>query len=86
MAVLITYTSRNFAFYVEYFGRGDHMNRIQEIMDKLGWKQKDLAKAAGLDQGDISRYINEKVEISLRNAQKISKATGYPTDYIWPIK
>lgn len=55
-------------------------------MDKRGWKQKDLAKMTGLDQGDISRYINEKVDISLRNAQKISKATGYATDYIWPIK
>jgi transcriptional regulator with XRE-family HTH domain len=62
------------------------MNRIQEIMDRHGWKQKDLAKMTRLDQGDISRYINEKVEISLKNAQKISKATGYATDYIWPIK
>lgn len=65
---------------------GDLMNRIQEIMDKHDWKQKDLARMTGLDQGDISRYINEKVEISLKNAQKISKAMGCPTDYIWPIK
>jgi transcriptional regulator with XRE-family HTH domain len=62
------------------------MNRIQEVLDRLGWKQRDLSKITGIDQGDISRYINEKVEISLKNAQKISKATGYATDYIWPIK
>ena len=71
---------------MEYISCGDNMNKIQEIMDKHGWKQKDLAKMTGLDQGDISRYINEKVEISLKNAQKISKATGYSTDYIWPIR
>ena len=55
-------------------------------MDKHGWKQRDLEKMTGISQSEISRYINEKIEISLKNAQKISKAVGYPTDYIWPIE
>jgi len=55
-------------------------------MDKHRWKQKDLARMTGISQGDISRIINNQVKVYLETAQKISKATGYPTDYIWPIK
>ena len=63
---------------------GDEMNRIREVMKKKDITQKDLANAVNIDQGTLSKIINEKKEITLKTARKISDALGFGIDYLWP--
>lgn len=67
----------------EFHGDED-VNRIREIMGRKGITQKELAAAVNIDQGTLSKIINEKKEITLKTARKISDALGYGIDYIWP--
>lgn len=60
------------------------LNKIREVMRKKGITQKDLAIAVNIDQGALSKIINEKKEITLKTARKISDALGYGIDYLWP--
>lgn len=53
-------------------------------MNRRNMTQKDLEKLTGIDQAEISRIINEKKEVTLTTAKKISTALGYSIDYIWP--
>lgn len=60
-------------------------NRIQEILEKRGMVQKDLADMIGLYQSDISDIIAGKVKrLTLVRAAMISVALGYSMEYIWP--
>lgn len=60
-------------------------NRIQEILDKRGMSQKDLADILGWWPSDISDIIHGKVKnLTLVRATKISVVLGYSTEYIWP--
>ncbi len=61
-----------------------NVNRIREVMRKKGITQKDLANAVNIDQGTLSKIINEKKEITLKTARKISDALGFGIDYLWP--
>jgi len=67
------------AFYVVM-----KMNRIREVMRKKGITQKELAEEVSIDQGTLSKIINEKKEITLKTARKISDALGFGIDYLWP--
>lgn len=53
-------------------------------MKRKGITQKELADALNIDQGTLSKIINEKKEITLKTARKISNTLGYGIDYIWP--
>jgi len=60
------------------------MNRIREILDKKGLSQKDFAAMLDMDESSLSKIINEKKEVNLKTARKISNALGWGIDYIWP--
>ena len=53
-------------------------------MKRKGITQEELSKATGIDQGALSKIINEKKAITLVTARRISDALGYGVDYIWP--
>jgi len=61
-----------------------NVNRIREIMNRKHVTQEELSRATGISQGALSKIINEKKEITLTTARKISDALGYGVDYIWP--
>lgn len=67
----------------DFLGDAD-LNKIREVMRKKGITQKDLAIAVNIDQGALSKIINEKKEITLKTARKISDALGYGIYYLWP--
>lgn len=52
------------------------VEKIIEIMDWNGIKQKDLAKATGLSKSTISTYLRGVNKISIENAQRIADALG----------
>ena len=60
------------------------MNRIREIMKRKQITQEELSRTTGITQGTLSKIINEKKEITLTTARRISDALGYGVDYIWP--
>ena len=59
------------------------MNRIKEILKKKCINQTDFAKSIGVDNATFSKIVNEKKEITLPTAKKISNALGWGIDYIW---
>jgi transcriptional regulator with XRE-family HTH domain len=63
---------------------GEIVNRIREIMKRRGITQEELSKMTGISQGTLSKIINEKKEITLTTARKLSDSLGYGVDYIWP--
>lgn len=70
---------------VEDFKYGDaRMNRIKEIMRIRDLTQNDLSRMTGISQGELSRIINERKNINLDTAKRISRALGYSVEYIWP--
>ena len=71
---------------MEYISCGDEMNRVREVMKEKGLTQKDLQAVTGIDQAALSRIINERNRrsITLDTCKRISKALGYPIEYIWP--
>lgn len=62
----------------------EKVNRIREVMKKKGITQKELAEALNIDQGSLSKIINEKKDITLKTARRISDALGFGLDYLWP--
>lgn len=60
------------------------MNRLREIMEKQRITQKDLARMTGIDQGELSRIINEKRAVTLATAKRIAKALYCSIEHIWP--
>lgn len=60
------------------------MNRLREIMQERGITQEELSVRTGISQGALSKIINNKKEITLSTARKISNALKLPLDYIWP--
>ena len=60
------------------------MNKIKEIMRVRKITQLELSKLTGIDQGELSRIINERKTVTLPTAKRISKALGYSIEYIWP--
>lgn len=63
---------------------GARMNRIKEIIERRGISQTELARMTGIDQGELSKIINERKTVTLPTAKRISKVLGYSMDYIWP--
>lgn len=70
-------------------------NKLQEILDKRGMSQQDLADLINYNQrgthepkfyqSDISDIIKGKVKrLTLARAAKISVAVGYSVEAIWP--
>ena len=69
---------------MKHFLGDENVNRIREIMARKDITQKELAATLNIDQGTLSKIINEKKEITLKTARKISDKLGYGIDYIWP--
>jgi len=69
---------------LKHFLGDENVNRIREIMARKDITQKELAATLNIDQGTLSKIINEKKEITLKTARKISDKLGYGIDYIWP--
>jgi len=49
-----------------------------------GISQKEFAEKLGMNEGSLSKIINDKKEVNLKTARKISNALGWGIDYIWP--
>lgn len=49
---------------------------LAEIMEEQGYTQEDLARATGLTQATISRYLNKKLMPSVRAVINLSYELG----------
>jgi transcriptional regulator with XRE-family HTH domain len=52
-------------------------NRLQEVLKKEGVTAYQLQKALGVDRGQLSRFLNGKVDISLKKLEQIADFLGY---------
>lgn len=52
-------------------------NRLQEVLKKEGVKAYRLSKDLGVDQGQLSRFVNGKINISLKKLEQIADYLGY---------
>ncbi|MCG6536326.1 MAG: helix-turn-helix domain-containing protein [Syntrophales bacterium LBB04] len=52
-------------------------NRLQEVLKKEGVSAYRLQKALGVDRGQLSRFLNGKIEISLKKLEQIADYLGY---------
>lgn len=51
-------------------------NRLKEILEEKKMTQSELARRSGLHQATISKYVHNKIEMSLVNAYIISRCLG----------
>ena len=51
-------------------------NRLKEILKEKKMTQSELARRSGLNQATISKYVHNKIEMSLVNAYIISRCLG----------
>lgn len=51
-------------------------NRLKEILEEKKMTQSELARRSGLNQATISKYVHNKIEMSLVNAYIISRCLG----------
>lgn len=52
-------------------------NRLQEVLKKEGVKAYQLQKVLGVDRGQLSRFLNGKINISLKKLEQIADYLGY---------
>lgn len=60
----------------------DIAERVVEARERKGWRQKDLAKAAGLTQAKISDMENVKIRFDLSDIEKLAKALNVSVDWL----
>ena len=49
-------------------------NELRDLMHRHGWTQYALAKASGVAQGTISRYLAGSRDVTTETADKLLKA------------
>jgi len=52
-------------------------NRLREVLNKEGVTAYRLQKALGVDRGQLSRFLNNQVDISLKKLVQIADYLGY---------
>ena len=63
---------------------GTPAQRIRDRLDALKMSQADLAKAAGLTEGTLSRILQERTKsIKSQDLVSIAKALNVSTDSCW---
>ena len=58
-------------------------SRLQDLLDERGWSQSALARATGLSQAVISKYLLGKSEPGARELGQIADAFGVTMDVLW---
>lgn len=58
-------------------------SRLQNLLDERGWSQSALARATGLSQAVISKYLLGKSEPGARELGQIADAFGVTMDVLW---
>lgn len=54
----------------------DTMQKIKNIVDIFGWKQKELAKKVGVTEVTMSRWFNGTRTPKVSDVEKMVKALG----------
>jgi len=49
-------------------------DRIEALLDKKGWSQKDLANAMGKRESEISKWLNTPHNLTLKSIAKMEAA------------
>ena len=52
-------------------------NRLKEVLEKEGVTAYRVCKDLGIDRGQLSKFLNGKVNISLEMLQQIADYLGY---------
>jgi transcriptional regulator with XRE-family HTH domain len=52
-------------------------NRLREILKQEGITAYRVCKDLGIDQGEMSRFINEKVSLTLSRLEMVADYLGY---------
>lgn len=58
------------------------IKRLQELLDKKDWKQKELAKKTGVTEVTISRYLSGERSPRVEVVKQIAEALNVSTDYL----
>lgn len=68
------YRSRYVDIFVDY--TFDLSNRIQFLLDKKSMDQKDLAKALGKNESEISKWLSGSHDFTLKTVARIEEILG----------
>ena len=52
-------------------------DRLKEVLNKEGVTAYRVCKDLGIDQGEMSRFINKKVNLTLSRLEKVADYLGY---------
>jgi len=61
----------------------DFKDWIEEELRQRDWKQADLARAAGMDTGYLSRILNGMNNAGVETCVAIARAFNYPPDLVF---
>ena len=57
-------------------------NRLKEVLAKEGVTAYRLCKDLGIDRGQLSKFLNGKVNISMEMMEQIANHLGYRLDLV----
>lgn len=61
---------------------GDIAERVEQLLDEKGWSQKDLARVMGKNESEISKWLNNVHNFTLKSISKMEAALGADIIYI----
>ena len=61
----------------------DFKDWVERELDRLGWKQADLARAAGMDTGYLSKILSGASNAGPESCVAIARALNYPPDLVF---
>jgi len=59
-------------------------NRLREILKREQVTAYRLSKDLGIDEGQLSKFLNSKINISLKKLEQIADYLGYDIQFVKP--
>ena len=59
-------------------------NRLREILKREKVTAYRLSKDLGIDEGQLSKFLNGKINISLKKLEQIADYLGYDIQFVKP--
>ncbi|MBN1636312.1 MAG: helix-turn-helix transcriptional regulator [Deltaproteobacteria bacterium] len=59
-------------------------NRLREILHREQVTAYRLSKDLGIDEGQLSKFLNGKINISLKKLEQIAVYLGYDIQFVKP--
>jgi len=57
-------------------------NRLKDILNREKVTARQLSRDVGIDEGQLSKFLNSKINISLKKLEQIADYLGYDIQFV----